>query len=76
MQYLLGRIGQRMAEQYDGQSAAIPAERAATLTELLNAKGIMAELTSSRTVSSFMSIPARTMSWLVRTVRSATWKRT
>jgi DeoR family transcriptional regulator, suf operon transcriptional repressor len=46
VQELLGRMGQRMAAQYEGQLAGLSSsERAAKLTELLNAKGIMAELT-------------------------------
>ena len=45
VQHLLQRIGQRLAEQYAGQiTADSPAARAAALTELLNARGIMAEL--------------------------------
>ena len=46
VQELLGRMGQRMAAQYEGQLAGLSSpERATKLTELLNAKGIMAELT-------------------------------
>lgn len=42
---LLGRMSRRMAEQYSNQIVArLPAERAQALTELLNAKGIMAEV--------------------------------
>jgi DeoR family transcriptional regulator, suf operon transcriptional repressor len=42
---LLGRMSKRMAEQYSRQIASrLPAERAQALTELLNAKGIMAEV--------------------------------
>jgi DeoR family suf operon transcriptional repressor len=42
---LLGRMGQRLAEQYMVQIASqAPAERAKELTELLNAKGILAEV--------------------------------
>ncbi len=43
---LLQRIGQRLAAQYAGQiTVDAPAARAAALTELLNARGIMAEIT-------------------------------
>ncbi len=42
---LLGRMSRRMAEQYSQQIAArVPQERARALMELLNAKGIMAEV--------------------------------
>ena len=42
---LLSRMGKRMAEQYSKQIASrLPHERAVALTELLNAKGIMAEV--------------------------------
>ncbi len=42
---LLGRMSRRMADQYSQQIAArLPEERAQALTELLNAKGIMAEV--------------------------------
>jgi predicted ArsR family transcriptional regulator len=42
---LLARMGKRMAEQYSKQIASrLPHERALALTELLNAKGIMAEV--------------------------------
>ncbi len=42
---LLGRLGRRMAEQYERPLAGLPpGERAAKLTELLNAKGILTEL--------------------------------
>lgn len=42
---LLGRMSRRLAEQYERQLAGLPsAERAAKLTELLNAKGILAEI--------------------------------
>lgn len=42
---LLGRMSRRMAEQYSQQIAArLPEERAQALIELLNAKGIMAEI--------------------------------
>lgn len=45
VQELLGRLGRRMAEQYERQlSGLAPGERAAKLTELLNAKGILAEI--------------------------------
>jgi predicted ArsR family transcriptional regulator len=45
VQELLGRMGQRMAAQYEGQLAGLSAsERASKLTELLNAKGILAEV--------------------------------
>lgn len=45
VQELLGRLGRRMAEQYERQlSGVAPAERPARLTELLNAKGILAEI--------------------------------
>lgn len=45
VQQLLGRMGTRMAEQYSRHIAGVaPAERAIALTELLNAKGIMAEV--------------------------------
>ncbi len=45
VQALLARLGRRMAEQYEQQLAGLPAEeRAAKLTELLNAKGILAEI--------------------------------
>jgi len=43
---LLGRMSRRLAEQYARQLAGLsPVERAAKLTELLNAKGILAEVT-------------------------------
>ena len=46
VQELLGRMGQRMAAQYERQLAGLSSgERAAKLTELLNAKGILAEVT-------------------------------
>jgi predicted ArsR family transcriptional regulator len=46
VQELLGRMGQRMAAQYEGQLAGLSSpERATKLTERLNAKGIRAELT-------------------------------
>jgi len=42
---LLERMGQRLAEQYVKQIASsAPADRALRLTELLNAKGILAEM--------------------------------
>jgi DeoR family transcriptional regulator, suf operon transcriptional repressor len=42
---LLGRMSKRMAEQYSKQIVSrLPRERAVALTELLNAKGIMAEV--------------------------------
>jgi predicted ArsR family transcriptional regulator len=42
---LLGRMGRRLAAQYEAQvSGLAPAERTAQLTELLNAKGILAEM--------------------------------
>lgn len=42
---LLGRMGKRMAEQYLRQiGSRAPEDRAKALTELLNAKGIMAEV--------------------------------
>jgi predicted ArsR family transcriptional regulator len=45
VQSLLGRMSQRLAAQYERQLAGLPAaERAAKLTELLNAKGILAEI--------------------------------
>ncbi len=45
VQALLGRMSLRLAEQYARQLAGVPAaDRAAKLTELLNAKGILAEL--------------------------------
>jgi len=48
VQELLQRIGQRLAAQYAGQiTAAAPAARAAALTELLNERGILAEMVES-----------------------------
>lgn len=45
VQELLGRMGQRMAAQYERQLAGLSAnERAAKLTEILSAKGILAEV--------------------------------
>jgi predicted ArsR family transcriptional regulator len=45
VQELLGRLGRRMAEPYERQLSGVPpSERAAKLTELLNAKGILAEI--------------------------------
>jgi len=45
VQELLGRLGRRMAEQYERQLIGLtPSERAAKLTELLNAKGILTEI--------------------------------
>ncbi len=45
VQLLLARMAQRLAEQYAGQMAGQgAADRAQELTELLNAKGIMAEV--------------------------------
>jgi DeoR family suf operon transcriptional repressor len=45
VQELLGRMSRRMAEQYERQLVGLaPAERAAKLTELLNAKGILTEI--------------------------------
>jgi len=45
VQELLGRMGQRMAAQYESQLAGLSSnERATKLTELLNAKGILAEV--------------------------------
>jgi predicted ArsR family transcriptional regulator len=45
VQELLGRLSRRMAEQYAQQiSGQAAAERAIALTELLNAKGILAEV--------------------------------
>lgn len=45
VQALLGRMSRRLAGQYERQLAGLsPAERAAKLTELLNAKGILAEV--------------------------------
>lgn len=42
---LLGRMGDRLAQQYADQiGTAEPAERAVKLSELLNAKGILAEV--------------------------------
>lgn len=46
VQELLGRMGKRMAAQYERQLVGLSSgERAAKLTELLNAKGILAEVT-------------------------------
>jgi predicted ArsR family transcriptional regulator len=46
VQELLGRMSRRLAEQYERQLVGLPpTERAAKLTELLNAKGILAEVT-------------------------------
>jgi predicted ArsR family transcriptional regulator len=46
VQELLGRMSRRLAAQYAHQLAGLPpAERAARLTELLNAKGILTEVT-------------------------------
>ena len=46
VQELLGRMSRRLAEPYERHLAGLsPAERAAKLTELLNAKGILAEVT-------------------------------
>lgn len=45
MHDLLGRLGRRIAEQYERQLTGLPpGERAAKLTELLNAKGILTEI--------------------------------
>jgi len=45
VQELLGRLSQRMAAQYEGQLAGLSAsERVTKFTELLNAKGILAEV--------------------------------
>jgi predicted ArsR family transcriptional regulator len=45
VQVLLARMGQRLAEQYAGQMAGQgTVDRAQELSELLNAKGIMAEI--------------------------------
>jgi predicted ArsR family transcriptional regulator len=45
VQELLERMSRRMAEQYERQLAGLsPAERASKLTELLEAKGILAEV--------------------------------
>ena len=45
VQELLGRMGQRMAAQYESQLAGLSSnERATKLTELLNAKGILTEV--------------------------------
>lgn len=45
VQQLLGRMSRRLAEQYERELAGLPpAERAARLTEMLNAKGILAEI--------------------------------
>jgi predicted ArsR family transcriptional regulator len=45
VQALLARMGQRLAEQYRGQiDGEATAERAVRLTELLNARGILAEV--------------------------------
>jgi predicted ArsR family transcriptional regulator len=45
VQHLLQRIGQKLAEQYAGQiTADAPAARATALAELLNARGILAEI--------------------------------
>ncbi len=45
VQELLGRMGRRMAAQYEKHLTGLSAsERAAKLTELLNAKGILAEV--------------------------------
>jgi predicted ArsR family transcriptional regulator len=45
VQFLLARLGNRMAEQYAGQMSSLePVDRAQELTELLNAKGILAEV--------------------------------
>jgi DeoR family transcriptional regulator, suf operon transcriptional repressor len=42
---LLGRIGRRLAAQYEGEVSGLATiERTARLTELLNAKGILAEM--------------------------------
>jgi predicted ArsR family transcriptional regulator len=42
---LLGRMGRRLAAQYEGELAGMATlERTARLTELLNAKGILAEM--------------------------------
>jgi DeoR family transcriptional regulator, suf operon transcriptional repressor len=42
---LLGRMGRRLAAQYEGELAGLATvERTARLTELLNAKGILAEM--------------------------------
>ena len=77
VQELLGRMSQRMAEQYASRiSGQAPAERAQELTELLNAKGILAEV--CRLVpraSCSRSTTALTMSWRASIGRSATWNR-
>lgn len=45
VQALMGRMSRRLAAQYERELAGLPAERRATrLTELLNAKGILAEI--------------------------------
>lgn len=45
VQNLLGRMSRRLAAQYERELVDLPAgERAARLTELLNAKGILAEI--------------------------------
>ncbi len=45
VQALLGRLSRRMAEQYERQLSGLPpSERAARLSELLNAKGILTEI--------------------------------
>lgn len=45
VQELLDRLSKRMADQYSQQiGASLPGERALALTELLNAKGILAEV--------------------------------
>jgi DeoR family suf operon transcriptional repressor len=42
---LLGRMGRRLAAQYESELAGLPTiQRTARLTELLNAKGILAEM--------------------------------
>lgn len=45
VQELMGRMSRRLAAQYERELAGLPAEERATrLTELLNAKGILAEI--------------------------------
>jgi DeoR family suf operon transcriptional repressor len=72
---LLGRIGRRLAAQYEGELAGLATiERTARLTELLNAKGILAEMRLQPDGIEFHEYTCHTTNWPGNTEQSATWK--
>ena len=70
-------MGQRMAAQYEGQLAGLSSnERATKLTELLNAKGILAEVKFGPDGIVFHEYSCPYYELARETAPSATWKKT